>query len=197
MNFDPQKTLVFIGAGGHAHTLLDALALRGVKPVAYVDPVTQPWIEALGVAHISERELTRLLPSKPQLVVGFVGLTPDALQHRLQTMQVYHSQGAELPAIIHPSAVVSQFATVAAGAHIGAGALVNAAAAIGMGAVINTGAIVEHDARIGSGAHIAPGAAVLGDATVGDCAFIGSQALVVQGSNVSPRQFVKAQTVHK
>ncbi len=197
MTIDTKKPLILLGAGGHAKTVFDALAAQSLKLSAYVDPVSQDWIEALGVPAMPETDFTRLLIKNPQIIVAFVGLTPDALQHRLQMMHVYKTQGALLPAIVHPRAIVSPYASVAEGAQIGAGAIVNANATIGMGAVINSGAIIEHDAQIGSGAHIAPGAAILGGATIGDCAFIGSQALIVQASHVSAHQFVKAQTVHK
>lgn len=184
--------IILIGAGGHAKVLLDV-----VQPAAYVDPKPNEWLNGKGIKHMSEEELNALLPQKPLLMMGFVGLSCDALARRQALMMDYIKRGAQFPAIIHPAASASPWAIIHDGVQILPGAIVNAHATLREGAIINSGAIVEHDAIVGKGAHIAPRATVLGGASVGEGAFIGSGAVIVQGALVPSGYFVKALTVHR
>lgn len=183
---------ILIGAGGHAKVLLDM-----IKPIAYVDPHPNAWLDTMGAKHMSDAELTALLPQKPSLVMGFVGLTCEALSKRYALMQDYARRGAQFPALIHPAAIASPSSIIHDGVQVLPGAVVNAHAVLKEGVVINSGAVVEHDAVIGSGAHIAPRASVLGSANVGECAFVGSGAVIVQNALVASQHFVKALTVHR
>lgn len=191
------KPLILIGAGGHAKVVVDALASQKKPLAAYVDPTPAPWLEAMGVKRMTDAELDALLPTSPELVIGFVGLTTDALERRLDLMRQYRTKGAFFPAIIHASATIGSSVSIGFGAQILAASVINPFAAIKDAAIINTAAIIEHDAIIGEGAHIAPRAVVLGNARIGDTSIIGSNAVVIQGSIVKARSFVKALSVHK
>lgn len=187
--------IYLIGAGGHAKVLADILEARNEKLVGYVDPKAAIWLEERGVPRISEEELAGLMPNHPELIIGFVGLDCVALAKRLKMIEDYTKKGSVFPSIIHPSAVVSPYATIAQGVQIFPNAVVNGYAVIEAGAVINSGAVVEHDAYIESGVHIAPRATVLGGAKVGSCTYIGSGAVVIQNAIVPAQEFVKALTV--
>jgi sugar O-acyltransferase (sialic acid O-acetyltransferase NeuD family) len=105
--------------------------------------------------------------------------------------------GVDLVNVIHPSAVVSPFATVERGSVIFANAVVNACATLGIGSIVNTGAVVEHDCVVGEFCHISPNAVLAGgvklDARVwvGACSSvrqlvrIGEEAVVGMGSVVT------------
>jgi sugar O-acyltransferase (sialic acid O-acetyltransferase NeuD family) len=188
--------IYLIGAGGHAKVLADILEARNKKLVGYVDPKAAIWLEKRGVPKISEEELADLIPNHSELIIGFVGLDCVALAKRLKMLENYTKQGAGFPSIIHPSAVVSPYATIAQGVQIFPNAVVNSYAIIEEGAVINSGAVVEHDAHIESGVHIAPRATVLGGAKVGSCAYIGSGAVIIQNAVLAEKSFVKAGFVH-
>ncbi len=195
MSIDAASPLILIGAGGHAGSIVDALA--GAALTAYADPKACDWLDKAGVKHLTDEQLATSLPKHAQLIMGYVGLTCDALEKRLRVLRQFTRQGAVFPPIVHPSAIVSPSATIGTGAQVLAGAIINSRARIGEGAVINSGAVIEHDAIIGPGAHIAPRAVVLGGAQVGDTAFIGSGAVVIQNSIVAPGSFTKAQSVAK
>ena len=190
-------TLVLLGGGGHAKVVMDALQARNHLPAAYVDSKGSPWLDALRITQWSEEKLMSMLGIGVQCVAAFVGLDCAALERRLQLMQKYKSSGAILPAVIHPSAIISKTAKIADGVQILAGAIVNGDATIGEGAVVNTGAVIEHDAVVGAGAHIAPRAVVLGGAQVGDLAYVGSNAVIIQNSTVAANNFIKALSVHR
>lgn len=190
-------TVYLIGAGGHAKVLADILDASKIKIAGYIDPKPSNWLNERGVPQISEAELEKLLPSHPQLIMGFVGLNCVELEKRLQILENYMRKGAVFPSLVHPSATISPYAKIANGVQIFPNAVVNSHAIIEAGAIINSGAIIEHDAYIEAGAHIAPRATVLGGAKVGKCAYIGSGAVIIQNASVPEKTFVKALSFSK
>ena len=86
--------------------------------------------------------------------------------------------------VIHPSSIISNYATFGTGNFIAASVTVNALAKIADNCILNTGCIVEHECSIESGAHIAPGTVLAGNVTVGRNSFIGANTVVKQGVKI-------------
>ena len=193
----PSKPLFLIGAGGHAKVVAAALASQGKAITAYVDDNPASWLDSQHIPHISEAQLEAQLGTNPELVIGFVGLTLEALERRSQCMRDYQAKGAIFPSITHASAIIGSPVSLGAGVQILAGAVVNPYAIIKDGAVINSAAVIEHDAIIGAGSHIAPRAVVLGGAILGEHCFIGANAVIIQGVKVEQKTFVKALSLRK
>jgi sugar O-acyltransferase (sialic acid O-acetyltransferase NeuD family) len=82
--------------------------------------------------------------------------------------------------LIHPSAVVSNFARVDKGAQLLPACIVNSGVSIGHNVIINSGAVIEHDCVIKDHAHIASGATLSGTVTIGESAHVGAGATVRQ-----------------
>ena len=188
------KPLILIGAGSHAKVVVDILQVQGLQFDAYVDDESKPWLDEFDVRRMSEEELDATI-NGAQLVIGFVGLSCASLQHRLDIIERYQGRGAQFPAIVHPSAIVSPNATLGQGVQVLPGAIINSHAVIDRGVVINSGATIEHDAQVGEGCHVAPRAVLLGGAKVGSCAYIGSGAVVVQNASVEGASFIKALSI--
>lgn len=74
--------------------------------------------------------------------------------------------GYHVPAIIHPSAVVSPSAKIGAGSFIMQRAVVNTHTVIEHGVLVNSGAVVDHDSRVACGAHIGLGSVVKANCTI-------------------------------
>ncbi|KPQ29098.1 MAG: Bacterial transferase hexapeptide (three repeats) [Marinobacter excellens HL-55] len=168
--------LAILGASGHGKVVADAAGLAGWDDVVFFDDA---W-----------PELTR---NGPWAVVGdtadlraslgdFAGLVVAIGNNliRQQKQQELAASGARLVSIVHPSAVVSEYAVVGAGSVIFANAVINACADVGEGCIVNTGAVVEHDCRLGDFAHVSPNAVLAGGAGVGSLAWIGACASVRQ-----------------
>jgi sugar O-acyltransferase (sialic acid O-acetyltransferase NeuD family) len=103
--------------------------------------------------------------------------------------------GFRFTTVVHPSAVVSQSATLGAGCIIGPATVVGAASRLGEHVILNRGALVGHNTTIGDFATISPGANVAGSATVGEQAFIGMGALVLDQLEVGAGAIVGAGAV--
>lgn len=97
-----------------------------------------------------------------------------------------------LPALIHPSAVVSESAIIAKGSVVMPLAVINADATIGQGTIINSGSIVEHDCVIDDFVHISPRTALAGGVKIGHGVHIGIGATVIQNITIAENSVVAA-----
>ena len=79
---------------------------------------------------------------------------------RLHWTEKLMEAGYQVPAIIHPSAVVSPSAVIGNGSFIMQNAVINTHTTVEHGVLINSGAVVDHDSFIGRGAHIGLGSVV-------------------------------------
>jgi sugar O-acyltransferase (sialic acid O-acetyltransferase NeuD family) len=95
-----------------------------------------------------------------------------------------------LPAIIHPSAVVSKRSQIGAGSVLFAGSFLSGNCAIGMHALVLQGAIISHDTKLGNWVTVCAGVTTGGGVKIGDGAFVGLGARIYpnvrigQGSRV-------------
>jgi acetyltransferase EpsM len=169
------RQIVIAGAGGHAIVVIDALIVSGCKPAYIVDDdPMKKGTQVGGVAiHGAMGELSAEDLSASTLVVA---IAKNDLRRRVAVALV--ERGASLCGVRHPSAIISQQATIDPTAQIMAGAIVNAGAVIKAHAVLNSGCIVEHGAWIGEYTHIGPGAVLAGAVVIEEGAFVACGAKV-------------------
>ncbi|MCD4498924.1 acetyltransferase [Chromobacterium vaccinii] len=190
--------VIVIGAGGHAVVVADALLEAGVEVLGYTDP--DPSLHGsrrLGLPVLGGDEaLAGYVPERVWLVngMGFVsGSGRTAARARAQ--QRLQAQGWTFAPVIHPRALVSRHATLAADAQVLAGAIVQAGARIGVSTIINTAAVVEHDAIVGAWCHVATRATLCGQTHVGDGCLIGAGAVLRQSVSVGADTVIGAGAV--
>jgi len=165
--------VLVLGGGGHAKPVIETLRALGAEILGVLDDA--PRGAVLGVPVLGGMaDLCRLGGDAAVIAIG-----DNAIRARLGAR--CREAGLALPALIHPSALVSGSATIGEGAQVMARAVIGAEARIGTLALVNTGAIVEHDAVIGDAAHIAPGAVLCGFVRVGARALIGAGAVLRPG----------------
>ena len=104
-------------------------------------------------------------------------------------------KGANLPILIHPSAIVSDSATIGEGSVVMAGAVINPCVKIGKGAIINTCSSVDHGSVIGNYCHISVGARVTGSVEIGNRVFFGAGAVVINNKSIASDTIVGAGAV--
>ena len=174
------REIVLIGAGGHAKSVIDSIGRAGDYHIAgYTNPQACP--DMCDYTYLGTDEaLPQLFADgirQAAIAIGYLGKgnTRNILYEKLKTM------GYRLPAIIDPSAVVSEKAFIGEGAFVGKKAVINRSARIGKMAIVNTGAIVEHECRVGEFSHIAVGAVLCGGVSIGNQSLIGSGSTVIQG----------------
>jgi UDP-perosamine 4-acetyltransferase len=114
---------------------------------------------------------------------------------RLRVQRQLEAQGWTFASVVHPHALISRHAVLAAGSQVLAGAIVQSCAHIGIGTIVNTAAIVEHDAKVGDWCHLATRATLCGQTRVGDGCLIGAGAVLRQSVSLGPATVVGAGAV--
>ena len=99
---------------------------------------------------------------------------------RQQKTQLLQKNSFNLVTLVHPTSVISQYATIAQGTVVFAGAIINAFAKVGVGCIVNTAAVVEHDCVIGDFTHICPNVALAGGVNIGNKSWVGIGSQVKQ-----------------
>lgn len=179
------KKLAILGASGHGKVVADCAELCGWESISFFDDA---WPEKTGNGKWAVEGDTPLLMRR---LAEFDGvLVAIGNNHiRKAKLRVLLEEGAPIPVLIHPSAVVSRYVEIGSGSVFFAGAVVNVDCRIGLGAIINTSASIDHDCELGDAVHISPGAHLAGGVRVGARSWVGIGASVRQlvqiGSDVT------------
>lgn len=184
-------SIVVWGAGGHARVVAEILRLRGWSIVGFLDDVDPGRRGALFLE-------ARVLGGREQLTTlrrdgvrcAIVAIGDNAA--RLEAATALRGLGFDLPAAVHPSAVVASTAQVGAGCVVAPNAVVGSASVVGRDVIVNTAATVDHNCVIEDGVHLAPGAHLGGWVTVCNLTFVGLGASVVDRVHIGARSVVGA-----
>lgn len=109
-------------------------------------------------------------------------LTMGDMHIRSQVAEKLRSLGGTVPTLIHPTAVVSRFATIHPEAvHIGPFSHIQADTIIGRGTIVLSGVNISHTCRVGQHCFFAGGATLGAYTRMDDFAFMGQGALGISG----------------
>jgi sugar O-acyltransferase (sialic acid O-acetyltransferase NeuD family) len=181
--------LVILGAGGIAIVAADIARSQGFDVIGFLDdsPAKNGTLFCGAPVLGDFNMLSGLRQCVQQVVVAF-----SNGRGRLDVAQRALSYGFSLPSLIHPSAVISQYASVEQGSIVMPGVIVNAGALIGSNCILNTAASIDHECRIGDGVHIAPGARLSGLVTVGTASWIGIGSVIREAIHIGTDVLVGA-----
>jgi sugar O-acyltransferase (sialic acid O-acetyltransferase NeuD family) len=189
------RPVVVVGAGGHGVVVAAALRAAGCEVIGFVDSdpakrgATHGNLSVLG----DDAVLRRYSPGAVQLANG-IGSTRSTARRR-DVFVRFTSEGWSFVTVVHPKAVVSEWARLEAGAQVMAGAVVQPGAVIGVNAIVNTAAVVDHDCVIEAHCHIAPGATLSGGVHVGEMSHVGTGATIIEGRRLGAGTLVGAGAV--
>lgn len=173
--------LLILGAGGHARVVAEtALAQGGFSEIAFLDDhahhQTDPTVLGWPVLGPLRRASDMSMLQSFQAALVGIG---DAAK-RLHWLDQLGTIGYQRPRLIHPTAWVSDSASLGPGSVVFAQAAVQALAHLGTGVILNTACSIDHDVQLADGVHICPGARLAGDVHVGARSWIGIGACVTQ-----------------
>lgn len=175
------KRLALIGASGHGKAIADIAKANGYEAIVFYDDRWQEIRELYGYPVVGD--VAQALVDKDCFDAVYIAIGNSKTRGWIQQHQPKIG-----PALIHPSAVVSQSATLDSGTVVMPNAVINADTQIGRGVIINSGAIVEHDCIIGDFSHICPNVSIAGGVSVGEKSWVGIGSTIIQlckiGSNV-------------
>lgn len=182
------KRLAILGASGHGKVVADIAECCGWDEVVFFDDawpkvsVNDNW----AVAGNSQA-LVECLDTFAGVVVA---IGNNAI--RAEKLRWLSEISAPVVTLVHPSAVISQYADLGAGTVAMPGVVVNVSSQIGDGVILNTGCSIDHDCTIGDCAHISPGARLAGGVKVGTQSWIGIGTSVKQLVQIGQRVTVGA-----
>lgn len=165
--------LLIIGAGGHGKVVADiALKMDRWDYIAFLDDnddiKTSMGIEVIG----KSADMYRYIKDYDIFVAIGNNETRKVIQEKLEV------EGASIPVLIHPDAIIGEKVEINAGTVVMAGVVVNCCTIIGKGCIINTGATIDHDNLIEDYVHISPGVHTAGAVRIGKGTWLGIGSIV-------------------
>lgn len=188
------RSLVILGAGGHARVLLAALRACG-QGVAGCIALRAPGPEwPADIPHLGGDEALERLDTGAVRLINGVGST-GVPEIRCRLFDNAKAKGFRFASIVHPGALLVDPVTLGEGVQIMAGAVIQTGAVLGDNVIVNTSAVVDHDCLLGAHAHVAPGANLSGGVTIGSRVHVGIGASVIQGIAIGAGAVVAAGAV--
>lgn len=138
------KSLLILGAGGFGQMVKETALQLGYEEVVFLDDA------AFGKDVIGKCcDYTAKCEEYMRAVAAF-----GNNYTRLFWTDKLLEAGYEVPAMVHPSAIVSPSAVLEAGCFIMQRAVVNTHTRVERAALVNSGAVVDHDSVVCAGAHV-------------------------------------------
>ncbi|MFN1619997.1 acetyltransferase [Vibrio rotiferianus] len=163
-----------LGASGHGKVVGEIVSLNQFNCIDFFDDDypnkshVEHWPVCGTFIDLKERCL------EYDIVVVAIGENSTRYKKQLEL----ESLGATFSVLAHPSAVISQFASISPGTVVMANACVNPFAKVGKACIINTNSTIEHDCLVQAGVHVSPSASLGGGAQIGLCSWVGIGASV-------------------
>lgn len=157
-------SVIVIGGGGHAKVVIDCIQCAEDNVVGILDDALEVGTKIFGIPVLGKLKSWKNHKDKKFII---------AIGNNEVRRSIAERMNADWYTAIHPSAILSKYASVGAGSVVMPRAVINAGATVGRHCIINTGAIVEHDNNLGDYVHISPNVALGGNVTVGDRTHIG------------------------
>lgn len=174
------KSLAILGASGHGKVVADLAGCCGWEDILFFDDA---WPKVLSNGYWPVVGDSSILIERLDTFSGvIVAIGDNAI--RSEKLSWLSNLLAPIVTLIHPSAVISQYAELGSGIVVMPGVVVNVSCKIGSGVILNTGCSIDHDCTIGAYVHISPGARLAGGVQVGTQSWIGIGASVRQSVQI-------------
>ncbi|CAN5646599.1 acetyltransferase [soil metagenome] len=181
---DEDPRVAIVGAGGYGRTALDVLIAAGFEAwiLGFYDDAHNALSEKIrGFPVLGDIAMLKSMLSVETVQV-IVAITANG--DRLRVANSIRALGGQFTTAIHPTAYVSEEATVGGGCVVAAGAVVHPNTTVGSHCYLGPHSLVDRDAQVGAGAWISAGA------TLGTGGRIGARSLLGQNSGVGRKAVV-------
>lgn len=186
------KPIIIIGNGGHALVLTELLLMNNYNVLGFTAPNEEE--NKFGLAYLgTDEQILNYKSDEVELVLGVGSIRPSGIRKKI--FNFWKGKGYHFKTCIHPTAFVSQTATLNEGAQIMAGVIIQPFVEIGENTIINTGAKIDHECKIKSHVHVAPGTVASGNVQIGSNTHIGTGSKIIQGIHIGENSMVAAGAV--
>lgn len=175
------KKLVIIGAGGHGKVAAECAESMGIfQEIVFLDGIFDKKIQTGPWPIVGKPESFGSLQN--DFCCFFVAIGNNKIRQKWLTCLL--ESKAQIATLIHASATISEYSSLAQGSMLCAHAAVNPFSHLGSGCILNTGATLDHDCEVADYVHIAPGCNIAGEVKIGELSFIGIGSSIVQSVNI-------------
>lgn len=182
--------LLIIGAGGHGKVIAEiAIKLKKWTNIAFLDD-NENIKKSLGLNVVGK--VADVLKYVKSCDI-FVAIGNNSIREKLQ--ENLEMEGAYLPVLVHPNAVIGESVEIGSGTVVMAGAIINCCTKIGKGCIINTGSTIDHDNIIENYVHISPGVHTAGTVRIGKGTWLGICSTVCNNINITSDSIIGAGAV--
>lgn len=174
-----KNKLAIIGAGGHGRVVADiAYKINKWQQIIFIDD-DETIKSSMGIKVAGKTDDVPMYIDDWDIFVAIGdNIKREKILCRLER------EGASIPALIHPKAIIGEEVEIGAGTVIMPGVVINCCTKIGKGCIINTGATIDHDNIIDDYVHISPGVHLAGAVSVGKGAWLGIGSIVINNINI-------------
>jgi acetyltransferase EpsM len=185
-DLDDDLRVAIVGAGGYGRVALDVLIAGGAEGWVlgfYDDARSSLSSKVRGFPVLGDIGMLKSMLSVESVHV-IVAITDNVA--RLRVSNSLRGLGGKFSTAVHPTAYLSEEASVGDGSVVAASAVVHPDAAVGSHCYLGPGSVVERDAVVGAGVWLAAGA------VVGEGARVGARSLLGYNASVGRKAFVEA-----
>lgn len=171
------KDIYILGVGRNTEVYIDLVEACGYNPAGlyhYNDERTGQNIHGIPVLDSN----TNLFKKHTLAGMQFAISVGDN-KIRAELANTIREMGGVFPTLIHPTAVVSKYATIAQGVVINSCSVVQAGVSIDVDTVVNSNATVVHTSKIGKACYITDGAVVGAYVTIKDKVLVGLNSVII------------------
>ena len=168
------------GASGHAKVIIDMLNASNIKVDALFD-------DDLSISELMNIPVKHNWDNESPVIIS--------IGNNFTRKQIADKLQCDYGIAIHPSSVISPFASIGKGTVVMQGTIIQSSVKIGRHCIINTGASIDHECVIDDFVHVSPKATLCGNVSVGEGAWIGAAAVVVPGVKIGRWSIVGAGSV--
>lgn len=172
--------LLIIGASGHGKVVADiAMKMNKWKSISFLDD-DENIKYSMGIEVIGKStDAYKYIKDYDMFVAIGNNATREKIQEKLE------AEGANIPTLIHPNAVIGERVRFGAGTVVMAGTVINCCTEVGKGCIINTGSTIDHDNFIEDYVHLSPGVHTAGTVKIGKGTWIGIGSVVSNNLNIT------------
>lgn len=171
------KDIYILGVGRNTEVYIDLVEACGYNPAGlyhYNDERTGQNIHGIPILDSNTN-----LFKKPTLAGMQFAISVGDNKIRAELANTIRAKGGVFPTLIHPTAVVSKYATIAQGVIINSCSVVQAGVSIDVDTVVNSNATVVHTSKIGKACYITDGAVVGAYVTIKDKVLVGLNSVII------------------
>ncbi len=187
--------ILIVGASGHAKVVADTLELMGIYEIyGFVDSFKTKGEKVLGYEVLGTEEIIPDLLKKG-VTKCVIAIGDNWLRFMMYTKIKKLARDFEFVTVIHPSAVVSKYASIGKGTVVLNSGKINADAKVGDFCIINTNSNLGHDSVMKNFSSLAPSATIGGAVIIGELSAISIGASVIQNLSIGEHTVIGAGAV--